>query len=152
MIVCSVSFKKKLAMQKLSGLCTSQNTSALRNCSRSSGRITTRPKVQWWVSPYLIILLITAGIISVWAVWKRWTLKSHRSSRIWLQTFIDGEEEGLGRKRGERIKAQPHSAPLPPYSCQGWENSHRERCQTMEFRSPLIIALFLLNAVFCLQN
>lgn len=53
-----------------------------------------------WVSQYLIILLITAGIISVWAAWKRWTLKSHRSSRIWLQTFIDGGEEGLGSKRG----------------------------------------------------
>lgn len=52
-----------------------------------------------WVSQYLIILLITAGIISVWTAWKRWTLKSHRSSRIWLQTFIDGEGEGLGRKR-----------------------------------------------------
>lgn len=52
-----------------------------------------------WVSQYLIILLITAGIISVWAAWKRWTLKSHRSSRIWLQTFIDGEEEGLGSNR-----------------------------------------------------
>ncbi|XP_072490937.1 mitochondrial peptide methionine sulfoxide reductase isoform X1 [Notamacropus eugenii] len=40
----SVSFKRKLAMQKLSELCTSQNTSVLRICSRSSGRIMTRHK------------------------------------------------------------------------------------------------------------
>lgn len=105
-----------------------------------------------WVSQYLIILLITAGIISVWAARKRWTLKSHRSSRIWLQTFIDGEGEGLGKRGRENKGTAPHLRPSLLYSCHGWENSHRERRQTIEFRSPLIIALFLLNAVFCLQN
>lgn len=68
-----------------------------------------------WVSQYLIILLITAGIISVWAAWKRWTLKSPRSSRIWLQTFIDGGEEGLGSKRGENKGAATVCAP-PPFT------------------------------------
>lgn len=64
-----------------------------------------------WVSQYLIILLITAGIISVWAARKRWTLKSHRSSRIWLQTFIDGEGEGLGKGGRENKGAAPICAP-----------------------------------------
>lgn len=88
-----LSLKVELATQRLYEWYISQKTSALRNCSRSSGRIMTRHKVEWWVSQYLIILLITAGIISVWAAWKRWTLKSHWSLRIWLQTFIDRERE-----------------------------------------------------------
>lgn len=68
-----------------------------------------------WVSQYLIILLITAGIISVWAARKRWTLKSHRSSRIWLQTFIDGEGRGWGTE-GERRKAQPPICAPPSFA------------------------------------
>lgn len=105
-----------------------------------------------WVSQYLIILLITAGIISVWAAWKRWTLKSHRSSRIWLQTFIDGEEEGLGGKKGERIKAQPQSVPLPPLQLSGVGKFPQRKMPDNRGSFTFIIALFLLNAVFCLQN
>lgn len=90
------------------GWCLSHKPSASSNCSRSSGRATTRHKVEWWASQYLIILLITAGIISVWAAWKRWTLKSHWSSGIWLQTFIDREREGEWEHRSSEC---PSSLP-----------------------------------------
>lgn len=141
--------KEKLAILKLFEWYISRKPSVLRNYSRSSGRIMTRRKVEWWVSQYLIILLITAEIISVRAAQKRWTLKSHRSSRVWLQAFIDGV--------GKNEELERHNAAffLPlPHRCLCRENSHRERerYETIEIPFTFDYYSFLLNAIFCLPN